>query len=73
MFRSRLLAATLPAALIAALVLAASAVGAAETGGSSFSDPFIDSVDDSRSCLGAGAVGTISVKDRSRGCGSPRR
>lgn len=59
----RRLVATAATALIGMLALAGASQGAAETGSFAFQDPFTDMVDDTGTCLGAGAVGTISGTD----------
>ena len=61
---SRRLVATAATALIGMLALAGASQGAAETGSfGPFQEPFTDTVDHTGTCLGPGAVGTISGID----------
>jgi hypothetical protein len=60
----RRLVATAAAALIGMLALAGASQGAAETGSfGPFVEPFTDTVDHTGTCLGPGAIGTISGTD----------
>jgi hypothetical protein len=60
----RRLAATAATALLGMLALAGASQGAAETGSfGPFQVPFNDTVDDTGTCLGTGATGTISGVD----------
>jgi hypothetical protein len=57
--RLRTLITALAIAALTPLVVAGASDGAAETGSFQFQDQFSDVVDDSGTCLGAGATGTI--------------
>ena len=60
----RRLVATAATALIGMLALAGASQGAAETGSfGPFQEPFTDTVDHTGTCLGPGAIGTISGID----------
>ena len=61
--RFRTLIAALAIAVLAPLVIAGASNGAAETGSFQFQNQFADTVDDSGTCLGPGATGTISVTE----------
>ena len=59
----RRLVATAAAALLGMLALAGVSQGAAETGSFEVQGPFTDPVDHTGTCLGRGAIGTISGTD----------